>query len=305
VRPFDQLTASDRSLLGELMRRVEESGDHPALPDPQRRALTETRGTPPEAEGTAFFVREGGGLTAAAVLTHASDDSAVLHVLHDPGGPEARATVVLAAALASVPDVTVHLWALHAEPADDRRAAVLGFAPEREVVQMRIPLPLPPAVAASARPLVTRAFVKGQDEAAWLETNNRAFAGHPEQGGWTISQLEDRLAADWVDLDGFLVADDPDGPGLIGSCWTKIHRGSTPVLGEIYVIAVDPNHHGEGWGRSLTVAGLTHLAERGVRDGMLYTESDNTAALGLYESLGFVVDHVDRSYLRRPRGGSG
>ncbi len=47
--------------------------------------------------------------------------------------------------------------------------------------------------------------------------------------------------ADWVELEGFLVADDPDGDGLIGFCWTKIHRGRTPVLGEIYVIGVDPS----------------------------------------------------------------
>ena len=61
-----------------------------------------------------------------------------------------------------------------------------------------------------------------------MDTNNRAFAGHPEQGGWTVEQLHARMAADWVDLDGFLVADDPDGPGLIGSCWTKIHADRAP-----------------------------------------------------------------------------
>ena len=52
----------------------------------------------------------------------------------------------------------------------------------------------------------------------------------------------------------------PTGPGLIGACWTKIHRDRTPPLGEIYVIDVDPRHHGQGWGRSLTVAGLEYLA---------------------------------------------
>ena len=105
---------------------------------------------------------------------------------------------------------------------------------------MRVPLPLADDVVQATRPLVTRPFVPGRDEGPGSDTNNRAFAGHPEQGGWTVEQLRERLAADWVDLDGFLVADDPDGAGLIGSCWTKIHRDRTPVLGEIYVIAVDP-----------------------------------------------------------------
>ena len=153
-------------------------------------------------------------------------------------------------------------------------------------------------MVAATRPLPTRPFVPGRDEEAWVETNNRAFAGHPEQGGWTVAELRERMAADWVELDGFLVADDPDGPGLIGACWTKVHRDRTPVLGEIYVIDVDPRHHGQGWGRSLTVAGLVHLAGRGITVGMLYTDASNVAAVGLYRSLGFTVDHIDRSYRR-------
>ena len=115
-----------------------------------------------------------------------------------------------------------------------------------------------------------------------------------------MAQLRERMAADWVDLDGFLVADAPDGDGLIGSCWTKVHRASTPVLGEIYVISVDPRFHGQGWGRSLTVAGLVSLAARGVPVGMLYTDATNESAVTLYRSLGFSIDHIDRSYRSRP-----
>ena len=191
---------------------------------------------------------------------------------------------------------------MQAGPADDELAHDNGFSPERDLLQLRVPLPLPDDVLAATRPLATRPFVPGRDEAAWLETNNRAFAGHPEQGGWTLEQLRDRLAAGWVELDGFLVADDPDGGALIGSCWTKIHRDHDPVLGEIYVIAVDPRHDGQGWGRSLTVAGLESIARRGVGVGMLYTDATNQAAIALYRSLGFTVDHIDRSYRRGPPG---
>jgi mycothiol synthase len=68
------------------------------------------------------------------------------------------------------------------------------------------------------------------------------------------------------------------------------------------VIDVDPRHHGQGWGRSLTVAGLVHLAGAGITVGMLYTDASNVAAVALYRSLGFTVDHVDRSYRRDPPG---
>ena len=155
--------------------------------------------------------------------------------------------------------------------------------------------------SAATRPLVTRPFVPGRDEEAWIDTNNRAFDGHPEQGGWTVEQLRERMAADWVELDGFLVADDPDGPGLIGSCWTKIHRDRDPVLGEIYVIAVDPRHHGQGWGRSLTVAGLESLsAARHRRRDALHRRHQRGGGRACTARSASRVDHVDRSYRRDP-----
>jgi mycothiol synthase len=69
------------------------------------------------------------------------------------------------------------------------------------------------------------------------------------------------------------------------------------VLGEIYVIAVDPDFHGLGLGRALTVAGLTSLSDRGIGTGMLYVDDDNTPAVQLYRSLGFTDHHCDRAFV--------
>ena len=301
------LGAGPRADVADLVARFASASEDPPLPEPQMRAVT-GRGDhadPRASEGRVVLARLGDALVGCALLSQARDGSTVLHLVVDPAtGDTTRpdvAAALLERAVAEAPaGSSVHLWAMHAGPADDTRARVHGFVPERDLLQLRVPLPLEPDVVGATRRLTTRPFAPGRDEEAWVQTNNRAFAGHPEQGGWTVAQLRERMAAGWVDLAGFLVADDPDGKGLIGSCWTKIHRDRLPVLGEIYVIAVDPRHHGQGWGRSLTVAGLQSLTARGVTIGMLYTDATNEAAVALYRSLGFRLHHVDRSYRRAP-----
>jgi mycothiol synthase len=194
-------------------------------------------------------------------------------------------------ALAVENGTDVRLWIYQATEADDRAAAGLGLHPARDVLQLRCPLPRP---GAGERHLPTRPFVVGRDEPAWLAVNNRAFSWHPDQSGWTLADLEQREQEPWFDPTGFLLHE-RDGR-LAGFCWTKVHHGTDPALGEIYVIAVDPDWHGQGLGRALTLAGLDHLAEVGLTVGMLYVEATNTAAVRLYQDLGFTTHHVDRVY---------
>ncbi len=104
------------------------------------------------------------------------------------------------------------------------------------------------------------------------------------------------LAEPWVDLDGFLVHE-RDGR-LAGFCWTKVHAGTDPPLGEIFVIAIDPDLHGQGLGRALTLAGLAHLATAGLGTAMLYVEASNQAARRLYRDLGFTVFDSHRFWSR-------
>jgi mycothiol synthase len=175
-------------------------------------------------------------------------------------------------------------------------AARLGLHPRRELLQLRRPLPAdPPPPGLALRP-----FLPERDADAWVRANNRAFATHPSQGAQTSETLAATLAEPWVDLDGFLMADDPDRPGeLAGSCWTRVHpgTGTDPEVGEIFVIGVDPHHHGRGLGRRLVLAGLDHLARQGLEVGMLWVEHDNLPARALYERLGFSPHHRRRLHL--------
>lgn len=227
--------------------------------------------------------------------------------VRDGAGQAELSALAEAAASAHLDAVTV--IARPTDAALDAAASAAGFEPARDLLQLRRALPLEPALQ-PREPVAVRPFVPGQDDEAWLALNNRAFAWHPEQGGWTAADLQARLAEPWFDPEGFLLHE-RDGD-LVAFCWTKVHEldgeaqpdgGGAGAVGEIYVIAVDPGVHGEGLGRSLVVAGLDHLADRGLRTAMLYVEGDNEAALGLYERLGFTV-HEQHRWYRWPAAGA-
>ncbi len=184
--------------------------------------------------------------------------------------------------------VSAQLWIEGAGPNDDQFAGRLGFAPYRDLWRMQRPLP------ADRSTVATRAFVPGSDEDDFLRVNNRAFHWHPEQGGMTHRDLADRMAEHWFDAEGFRLYEQ-DGR-LAGFCWTKVHPDEVPPGGEIYAIAVDPDFHGQGLGKPMTLAGLDHLADRGLTVGFLYVESDNQPAVATYRGLGFDHHSTNRAY---------
>ncbi len=205
----------------------------------------------------------------------------------------------------------LRLWAHGDHPGAARLAESLGFSKARVLWQMRRSLLAPLDAPELSDGVRLRPFVVGADEAEFLRVNNAAFAWHPEQGGWDLTQVKVREAEPWFDSDGFLLAVDADDR-LLGFHWTKVHGGGKhhhknhdanhghphEPIGEVYVLGIDPAARGTGLGRALTLAGLRHLRERGLRQVMLYVEADNDAAVQLYRRLGFTHWDTDVSYLR-------
>ena len=64
------------------------------------------------------------------------------------------------------------------------------------------------------------------------------------------------------------------------------------------IVGVDPSERGSGIGHALTVLGLVHLRALGLGEVMLYVDESNTAAIALYESLGFIHWDTDVMYAR-------
>ncbi len=188
----------------------------------------------------------------------------------------------------------VVLW-VHASGLEPPEGLV---TPERYLHRMVTDLPV-----AQPFSLPDGMAVRGMDPAgdapALIELNNLAFAGHPEQGGWTARDLRQRMGMPWFDPVGVRTA--WIGDRLVAFHWTKLHpagAGTTggPV-GEIYVIAVHPSYQGKGMGRLVALEGLRYLASRHeATRAILYVDDSNTAARKLYASLGFVSEHVDRAY---------
>jgi mycothiol synthase len=193
----------------------------------------------------------------------------------------------------------LRLWAHGDLPAAAALARATGFDRFRALWQMRRSLREPPDQPVLPAGLTLRTFVPGRDEDEWLGLNGRAFAKHPEQGGWTGHDLELREQEPWFDPAGFFIAE-RDGR-MTGFHWTKVHD---PGLGEVYVVGVDPAERGTGLGRALTLAGLRHLRDLGVAQAMLYVDEDNVPAIRMYEALGFTRATVDAMY-RRSAGPGG
>src|SRR5436305_395896 len=110
-------------------------------------------------------------------------------------------------------------------------------------------------------------------EHQWLDLVHGGRAGFAGLVAWEPGHdhpVGYRAAQPWFDPDGFLLHE-RDG-ALAGFCWTKVHPGYDPPLGEIYVIAVHPDFQGQGLGRALAVAGLDWLADRGLGTAMLYVD---------------------------------
>ena len=259
-------------------------GDDP--PEPPRDFVVATDGAiagyayldPPSAEGE-------GGVTGELVI-------------HPERRRQGLGRALTGELVAAADGHVLRLWAHGDLPAAVALARATGFDRFRALWQMRRSLREPLDRPVLPPGLSLRTFVPGQDEDEWLGLNGRAFAKHPEQGGWTRHDLELREQEPWFDPAGFFIAE-RDGR-MTGFHWTKVHD---PFLGEVYVVGVDPAEQGTGLGRALTLAGLRHLRDLGLARAMLYVDEDNVPAIRMYEALGFTQARVDAMYRSASPGG--
>lgn len=196
---------------------------------------------------------------------------------------------------------TLRLWAHGQHTAARDLAHAMGFEEARVLWQMRRSLLAPLRTPTPPRDVHVRPFDPDRDVDGWLALNARAFADLPDQGRWTQADMAQRIAEPWFDPAGFLLAE--EGNRIIGAHWTKVHghgdHHDHDTIGEVYVLAVDPDAQGRGLGRTMLLLGLQNLRDRGLSQAMLYVDAANIGAITLYESAGFVRWDTDVLYRHR------
>lgn len=196
----------------------------------------------------------------------------------------------------------LYLWVHRVEDARQTLAYELGFGVQRELAFMTRSLAALPQAPTMPEGVHLRAYLGESDDRAFLDVNNAAFEGHPENGDWDAADFEERKALDWFRPDDLLLA--WRGDELLGFHWTKWHgheSEETPAhepVGEVYVLAIHPRAQGLGLGRNLLRAGLHHLHGQDCREAILYVDHASAAAVRLYESEGFRHAYRDVCYER-------
>jgi mycothiol synthase len=277
---------ADRPALERLFEEIERIDGYESLTEDASLAVEKGAAEP------GLVATENGDVVGFAYLRRCGRHVDVETAIH-PASRSGLARALLQSAVAAAGPGSLRLWASDDETVTAARD--LGFIEERRLLHLVRPLPPPEPPRVPSTVEVTR-FRPGRDVGALLEVHTAAFAGHPDDGGWTRETVSGRMRRQWFDPDGLFLAWEHGRP--VGMCWTKMHPRE---VGEIYVIAIHPKAQGRSLSTGLVLYGLWDLHDRrGASTAMLYTEAANTPALRLYGRLGFEVLRVKRRLDRAP-----
>jgi mycothiol synthase len=173
-----------------------------------------------------------------------------------------------------------------------------GLVPVRWIFQLRRPTlddipdaPLPEGL--ELRP------VERDQVRAVLLADDEAFRDHWEPRDFTEASMRSEMESKELRLDLWVVA--WDGDEVVGSVqgwiWPEENEALGVERGWLDSISVRRPWRRRGVARAMTAEALRRLKAAGMEDAMLGVDAENpTGALGLYEGLGFEVDHRSRIF---------
>lgn len=146
----------------------------------------------------------------------------------------------------------------------------------------------------------------------WMDFDGQKATTSPADIEMRVAGKEDSETLVWLNVHGFQMEEDraremskrieeesssttylilvDEQP--IGKLSTNITEGK----GFIFGFCVHPDHQGKGYGRRALARAIQFIREKGYEEMSLEVASENSSALGLYESCGFVVKSANDYY---------
>lgn len=111
---------------------------------------------------------------------------------------------------------------------------------------------------------------------------------------WSESLIEDLLISSFDEA--WVLEDENEGNIIVGYINPRFLAGE----GELMRIAVNPSYRRKGLSKILMDRMMQSAAEQEANDLTLEVRAGNAAAIGLYQSYGFVSEAVRRGYYHDP-----
>lgn len=147
--------------------------------------------------------------------------------------------------------------------------------------------------------------VEPDQHRAILLADAEAFRDHWEPRDFTEASFRALFGKEELTTDLWVVAWDGDEVAGSVQTWIWLHENERLGVrrGWLESISVRRPWRRRGLARAMTAEALRRLKSAGMEEAMLGVDADNpTGALGLYEGLGFLVDHRSKVYGWPPAG---
>lgn len=164
----------------------------------------------------------------------------------------------------------------------------LGFKFVRRFLQLRLDIAKVHRQDVDQAAVQCRHLKRGEEQKL-TQIQNRCFAGTWGYDPNTVEQIVYRINSSYCSPRDVVLA--CDGDKVIGYCWTRTayEAASGKREGQIFMLGVDADYQGRGVGKTVLLAGLAYLENKGFETAKLTVDSKNKIAGALYRSVGFEV----------------
>jgi mycothiol synthase len=140
--------------------------------------------------------------------------------------------------------------------------------------------------------------LRSGEEASLTDIQNRSFADTWGYNPNTVEEIVYKVNLGKRSPEDVVLA--YDGDKVVGFCWiensSKKDAASGKLIGRILMIGTDPEYQGKGVGEKTLLAGLGCLKKKKHRFAELAVDSENKAAIALYQSIGFKARTISLWY---------